>query len=415
MAMSPWLRYLRWMFATLLTTVALCGAFNTLVDPLGIFGTPRIPGFNATKPYLDHHRDLARWRAANRLCPTAGIFGNSRAEIGFDPEHPDFARLGLVAYNHAIPGTPINIALRQLHWLNDAGCKPKLVIVGVDFFDFLGAQPARMPPPAIPPAPRIDASVLAETVFSVTALLDSINTIAIQRASHPASLSPRGFNPLLNYVREVEQKGHYALFRQRAIENARNWTRKSPRIHPDNGSESVEYAGLDAFLHDTSMMGATVHVVIYPYHAQIRLMLERAGLGQLFTEWKASLLAAAERPRSANADIKVWDFSGVSPETTESIPAPGDRQTHLTYYWEAGHFKKTLGDRILDRILLDRPGFGQLLTPANLDGWLMEDRKRVTDLASKAPDLILEVDSLFTNAKPPQSTSINERRDKNQS
>lgn len=409
MLMSPWLRYLRWMLATLLATVALCGAFNVVIDPLGIFGTPRISGLNATKPYLDHHRDLARWQAARRLCPTAGIFGNSRAEIGFDPEHPGFAAHDLVAYNHAIPGTPINTALRQLHWLDHAGCKPKLVIVGVDFFDFLGAPPARVPPPAIPPAPRIDGSVLAETVFSVTGLRDSLTTIAIQHASHPATLSPRGFNPLLNYIPEVEQSGHYALFRQRALENLRNWTRKSPRIHPDNGVRSVEYAGLDAFLHDAATMGATVHVVIYPYHAQMRLMMERAGLGELFVEWKASVLAAAERARTGNAAIKVWDFSGISTETTEPIPAPGDRQTQLTYYWEAGHFKKALGDRILDRILMDRPGFGQLMTRASVDGWLVEDLRLVSDLASRPSGLIREVDSLFPGVSPRQSTSANQR------
>ncbi|MBS0510343.1 MAG: hypothetical protein JSR42_04030 [Proteobacteria bacterium] len=403
------------MFATLLATVALCGAFNVAVDPLGIFGTPRIAGFNATKPYLDHHRDLARWQAAHRLCPTAGIFGNSRAEIGFDPEHPGFATLGLVAYNHAIPGTPINIALRQLHWLDDADCRPKQVIVGVDFFDFLGAPPARVPPPAIPPAPRIDGSVFAETVFSVTGLRDSLNTIAIQHVSHPASLSPRGFNPLLNYIPEVAQTGHYGLFRQRAQENLRSWTRKSPRIHPDNGNQSVEYAGLEAFLQDAATMGATVHVVIYPYHAQIRLMMERAGLGQLFTEWKASVLAAAEHARSTNADIKVWDFSGISAETTEPIPAPGDRQTQLAYYWEAGHFKKALGDRILDQILLDRPGFGHLLTRTSVDRWLIEDQELVTDLASRPSGLIRDVDSLFPNTKPQQSTSASERRDRNPS
>lgn len=415
MLMSPWLRYLRWMLATLLATVALCGAFNVVIDPLGIFGTPRISGLNATKPYLDHHRDLARWQAASRLCPTAGIFGNSRAEIGFDPEHPGFAAHDLVAYNHAIPGTPINIALRQLHWLDHAGCRPKLVIVGVDFFDFLGAPPARVPPPAIPAAPRIDGSVLAETVFSVTGLRDSLTTIAIQHASHPATLSPRGFNPLLNYIPEVEQSGHYALFRQRALENLRNWTRKSPRIHPDNGVRSVEYAGLDAFLHDAATMGATVHVVVYPYHAQMRLMMERAGLGELFAEWKASVLAAAELARTANADIKVWDFSGISAETTEPIPAPGDRRAQLTYYWEAGHFKKALGDRILDRILMDRPGFGQPMTRASVDAWLVEDRRFVTDLASRPSGLIQEVDSLFPGISPRQSTSANQRSGRDQS
>jgi hypothetical protein len=51
-----WASYLRWMLATLVACVALVGAVNVFIDPLGIFGSPRIAGLSATKPHLDHHR-----------------------------------------------------------------------------------------------------------------------------------------------------------------------------------------------------------------------------------------------------------------------------------------------------------------------------------------------------------------------
>ena len=114
-------RYLRWMLATVVATVLLTGAFNLVVDPLDVVGAPSIAGFNAVKPYLDHHRELVRWRSALRHCPSAAVFGNSRAEIGVDPENPLFARQGLNAVNQAIPGTDATMTLRQLRWLQEIG------------------------------------------------------------------------------------------------------------------------------------------------------------------------------------------------------------------------------------------------------------------------------------------------------
>jgi len=395
MPSSIWRHYLFWMLATMLATVGLCGAFNAFIDPLGIFGSPRISGLNATKPYLDHHRDLTRWEATRQLCPTAGIFGNSRAEIGFDPEHPAFEQLGLVAFNHAIPGTSINTALRQLRWLQDIGCSPKVIILGVEFFDFLGSPPAPSTASPLPAAPRIDATVLGETVFSVTALRDSVTTIAIQYNRYPATLTSRGFNPLLNYIPEVERNGHYALFRQRAIENLKNWSKKSPYIYPAEGKRSVDHAGLEAFLHSATESRSTVHLVIYPYHGQLRLMMERADLGQIFSDWKALILKAANQTPAGTNAVKVWDFSRLNATTMEPIPAPNDRRTQLAHYWEAGHFKKALGDQLLDQILLDHPGFGIVLDQASLTAYLEEDQVQTQEALRQPSPLTREVDSLF--------------------
>ena len=43
-------------------------------------------------------------------------------------------------------------------------------------------------------------------------------------------------------------------------------------------------------------------------------------------------------------DVELWDFTGFSPYTAEQVPRPGDTRTELQWYWEAGHFKKSLGD-----------------------------------------------------------------------
>jgi hypothetical protein len=129
------LRYLKLVGYVAATLVAAAGAVNWAADPLAVFGTPRVSGLNARKPYLNHDRELARFALAHRHCKAtkaaatpaglAGIFGNSRAEIGFNPEHAAFARLNLKAFNHALGRLDAHVLIelwareRQLHSLLD--------------------------------------------------------------------------------------------------------------------------------------------------------------------------------------------------------------------------------------------------------------------------------------------------------
>ena len=385
---DPCRSYLWWFFVTTLASVLLAGAFNVIVDPLNIFGTPRLRGFNLVKPHLDHHRELTRWRQAQRQCPTAVILGNSRAEIGFDPEHPAFAQRGLNAVNQAVPGTDAVTAYRQLRWLQSIACMPKLVVLGVEFFDFLGNAPPRdLATLAAAPPPGLDAAVLAEVVFSLTSLGDAMATVALQHASYPATLTERGFNPLRNYLAEVAKSGHQALFRQRAVENAKMWARKPRQIHPAGAAQSEDAQAVQAILGMAQASGSQVHLVIYPYHAQMRLMMAQMGLSELFNDWKRDLVLvagqAAARPGARSGAVSVWDFSGLSPYTQEPIPAAADRLTALQYFWEAGHFKKALGDQVLSTLLGAPTGLGMRLDAQNLPAWLAQDQASMQRLLSE--------------------------------
>ena len=388
--------YLRWMLSTAALLVALVGLFNILVDPMGVFGSPRIAGLNAVKPHLDHDRELTHWIGAKRLCAKTGIFGNSRAEIGLNPASPSLLAHGLSGYDHAVPGRGAGLSYEQLKWLGEAGCMPGTIFLGVDFFDFLGAKAA----PAMnaldaEPAPRIDGNFVAQNVLSVTGLQDSIDTLAIQHARHPATLTERGFDPLDNYVVEVEHNGAYALFRQRAQDNIGHWGRQSPWIHPPGGGMSDTEQSADAFVARARAAGSKVYLVIYPYHAETRLIIERLGLGALFADWKKQMVDLASRHAAPGQAVEVWDFSGLSPRTLEAIPPPDDHRTQLQWFWEAGHFKPALGDVALARMLGDPNGFGIRLDTTNVDDWVARDRADVQALMATPSPLVAEVDSLL--------------------
>lgn len=397
---AVWQSYLRWMLCTVAITITTVGSINLFIDPLGVFRLPKAVGVNLIKPNLDHHRELTRYVNACRTITDTGIFGNSRAGIGFDPESPALATKGLQAYNHAIPGTGARTTYQQILWLQAADCLPKTVFIGVDFFDFLGgSNPRPLPTLVTSPAPKTDIRFFSESVFSISGLRDSISTLLVQKSKYAAILTNRGFNPLLNYIPEIAQNGHYAMFRQRAEENLKSLKRKPLRLSPIQGSLSDDASVTEASLARLASAGSTTYLIIYPYHAQLRIMIEQLGMGELFSEWKRLILGIAIRQSTDHGNVEVWDFSGISPETLEMIPVKGDYKTQLHFYWEAGHFKKELGDLALARVLGKPGNFGVKLNTSKLESWLAEDRKLMRTLLNTPSNLLTEVANVIETQK----------------
>jgi hypothetical protein len=122
--------------------------------------------------------------------------------------------------------------------------------------------------------------------------------------------------------------------------------------------------------------------------------MERLGRGALFSEWKKFVLDSAQAFSTQGHQVEVWHFSGIHPYTLEPIPEPKDRTTHLKFYWEAGHFKKALGDDVLSRIMREDACFGVRLRNVNTNNWLSEDRANLNRLLGTSSPLS-EVDDIL--------------------
>ena len=46
----------------------------------------------------------------------------------------------------------------------------------------------------------------------------------------------------------------------------------------------------------------------------------------------------------------LWDFGGYNSVTTDEVPPPENPSRSMRWYWDIGHYNKTLGDIIQDRI-----------------------------------------------------------------
>jgi hypothetical protein len=219
---------------------------------------------------------------------------------------------------------------------------------------------------------------------------------------YPASLTETGFNPMQDYVGIARREGYYAMFRQRNQENARNYVRGWKSIYPADGRPSPAFAAVGQIISAARDRRTAVRLVIYPYHAQTLVLFHQAGLWPAFEDWKRELVNLVENA-SEGSDIELWDFSSFLPYANERVPGRGDTASELRWYWEAGHFKKSLGDLLLAR-LFDARGidtrWGLRLTPQGVEEHLDALRVARDDYERTHPAERAELAALIAAANP---------------
>ncbi len=385
-------------FALLWANVALAAfvlvaVFNFVIDPYGL-RVPRWQGINELKHRPNRVIDDIKLASALRQEANALILGNSRADIGFDPRHAGMRQSALRPFNLAVPGSGLETAVRQLETLLAVGVSPRLVVVGIDFMDFLNDKPSAA-------ASKVDRMqdwqgrelhLNLESLFTLTALDESIATLQAQHAAYPATIRVDGFNPMRDYIGLARTDGYPALFRQRGLENAR---RLKAAKYPGDVRSVSTYAAMEQLLVLARARNIRMELAIYPYHAQFISLFRLYGLLPAFERWKMTLSEAVGQAAADGAPVRLWDFAVLDDRSAEAIPARSDLKADTVWYWEAGHFKSALGGLVLDRMLMDanpsRPGFGRLLAPGhsvevvNLDqrlsGLLLKRRDLAQDLA----------------------------------
>lgn len=371
--------------------VGLAALVNLVVDPYGIYNFGVKRGLNEIKPHAGANGIMAKAYQVQRVKPRTLVLGNSRAEVGFNPESRAWPQALQPVYNLALPGTGPITSLRYLEHAA-AVKKPVTVVLGVDFMDFLvreDAGPYRAEGKSLPMERRLlvtrsgrpnpdylqqRVEDFSATVLSLDALIHSISTVNAQHARTPADLTERGFNPMRDYEGIAKREGYHAMFRQRDQENARAYLRRPKNIYVGGKMSSPQLEVLRRIIAVCQEQNAELQMVIYPYHAHLLEIFHEAGLWPVFEEWKRALARiAAEANRSRDVSlVQLWDFSGYNAISVEPVPEPTDLTTATHWYWEAGHFKQELGDVMLQRMFaepdrLADAAIGVKLTPENVE------------------------------------------------
>ncbi|NWG39407.1 MAG: hypothetical protein HXY27_05515 [Hydrogenophilaceae bacterium] len=367
--------YLRYLSVAVLGLMAVALGVNWFVDPYGLH---RPYGATDWKPHAAAQGALVKPYQVLRQSPRTLILGNSRAEVGFDPEDGAWPQQLKPVYNLALPGTGVRVERRLFeHAIYNR--QVKSVLLGVDFMDFLMSADAVIPEPDWARRLLVAANGKpngtrwlhmlqdgAVTLASLDALIHSFDTIRQKGKSGVAQLTPAGFNPMHDYEVIAQDEGYYNLFRQRDVENLRAYQLRPKNLYLKGTASSPAFDDLSRILRGARDHGIQVQVVIYPYHAHLLEIFRLTGFWELFEDWKRGLVQRVTLEGRGHAVL--WDFSGYHAYAREAIPLPSDRKTQVKWYWEAGHFKKELGSEILKRLAgKGDPSFGVVLTPENIE------------------------------------------------
>ena len=360
-----------------------------------------VSGFNRIKSQASERAPLFKRMGVKRIRPASLVLGNSRAEIGFDPESPAWPESARPVFNLALPGAGIAAVADELaEALRSAS--PRLVVVGLDFLDFrvdpssdesFTAQPADSDP-------FRGLRDRATALLTLNALADSLATIRAQHQPYATSLTDTGFNPKRDYIGVSRREGYYAMFRQRDQENARAYVRGPKSVFQAGKRPAPAFDAVDNIIALARARGVALRLVLYPYHVHTLMLFQLTGLWPAYEDWKRELVERVDGARGT-MDVELWDFTGFSPYTVEQVPRPGDTRTELQWYWEAGHFKKSLGDLLLANMFDKRNNqeqWGRQLTGRNLDELLRQQREAREDYVRSHPDDVTALETLVAEA-----------------
>lgn len=399
--------------ALLLVTLTCAAAVNLTVDPYGVFGSPRVAGFNAQKAKASAYTPLVKAHQIERARPVTVLLGTSRVDIGLDPVHAAWPGQARPVYNYGLPEASILTMPQQLSHALQVGTL-RTAMVGLEFQDFLrgrlpdGHQPDEVESRFLALAQersqwrRIQQATIDSFTAAMTlgALLDSVGTVALQRSASAGDVTDAGLTSETPYSDLVRKDGHHDLFLQKDLGIVRA-RQHAARVLAGRQGDFAELAQLRALIELCRARGVELKLLIPPYHAHYLEIVDATGLWGRFEDWKRALVkVVAEYQAQPGPAISLWDFASYDEYTTEPVPAKGDRKTNMQWFWEPVHFKKALGDIMLARMLgQDSRDFGVELTAASVEPRLAAARQQQAAYRARLPAEAKAIAALVRTAK----------------
>ncbi len=386
------LKFIYFAQATALLLLGGCALVNWFFDPYSVWQnsawqSPTVRGINRAKPY----RNLAYGRLFKavdvaRIQPRTIFLGSSRTEYGLDPEHGAIA--AQPSYNLALAGADIYEAKRYFRHALVNQPDLQTVVIGIDFFMFNEFEDAL----DLFEDHRLEQSGLTvrdalNATLSLQALEFSRRTLAFNR-EHPDADSPYDANGLRSedYSLQHDQRYRDRPIPKRFEDSMRTYLEGSYREYQ---LSPTKLNHLRQIVEEASQAGVEVKIFISPSHAAQWEAVYAAGLWDEMERWK----------RAVSQIAPVWDFSTYNDITTEPI------QEEMQHYLDGSHYRRHIGDRILDRLFQDpaeakSDQFGVLITPRNIEfhlprlraqrqAWAIQNSafvRQVQQLASDRPD-----------------------------
>ena len=358
-------RYLAWLAQSFILSCSLTAFFNYLVDPYGLFGTPRIQGFNTIKPTASERVRITKPYMASAAGPVTVIAGNSRPELGLDPQSSCWSEGDKPVFNMGIPGADFQMQTEYAkHALIARGGKQ--VLLAVDFVDFLENTASLTTAPPSQKGPRsyagrldipgentdpwqrimLQAQDQLGALFSLNTLTDSISTVARQGSPFAPDRRTDGFNPGHDYEAIIRSEGQHVLFAQKNAELRTRLANPNLGLFRTGQQTSESFEALRDFLAWSLQRDIAVKLFINPYHADYHRIIAESGMSETYAQWTRWVSEIAD-----TAQVPLWDFNAQQFNLSEVPPGAGVRGDRIRWFWEPAHYTADLGELMLSKML----------------------------------------------------------------
>jgi hypothetical protein len=355
---------------TVVAVISLGGlaSFNLSMDPYAAFGFLRSTKLPQYAGGLG-----TRIGKAEQICTRTWdilLLGTSRVQMGLDPQHPAFT--GKRVYNAGLYGGDFTEIAHAGRVAMERGTKR--IILCVDLFSF-DAEKMSVPDarqsllnPAINPIEYNLANLL-----SINAAEQSLYTAENFLLHHPGDHYPFGlFNDPYLIQRHGRDdwvnQGFYELNISPHARAVRHW--RVGAAHLRELADFLDYA---------TRAGIAVDVVQLPMHAIVFERYAAENRWEMYDNWLRDVTKVVDGHNRAwpGSQIEFYDFCLHNALTTEAFPAAGATVTRMKWFWDPLHFKKELGNLVLDELMgqptveiAPREKFCEMISGQNIEAHL---------------------------------------------
>lgn len=405
--------YLAWFFAIVSFLLLVCALLNWYVDPYEFFNRPRIDGVNELKPTADTRVRYGKPYRVALLNPRTVIMGNSRPEMGLDPAYHCWPEKMSPVYNLAMPGIGLYQIYRNFQHAV-AVSDVEYLVLGLDFLFFTHAGEnedpytldtdqrnlthlSTLPDGSKNPFYRLErAKIFFQALFSLQAAIDSISTLRAQDEEFTSTINPDGYNPGETFSEIIANEGQQILFAQKNREIAGILV--GDKVLFQGGTSWSTSLEITKRILDVAKEHRIKTVLfINPRHADFLNLVEISGKWRLLEDWKRVMTQLVEQ-----YDVQLWDFHEFNPYTVASAPA--QKGQSLEGFWEPGHYRRALGNVMIDSIFGNQckktsPVYsGTPIDRENIEDHLSSLREQLKLYGEQHPDERQMMSELFKQA-----------------
>ncbi len=389
--------YLRTFFATLAVWLVGATLLNGLVDPFGAYqllgNDTSLDDYKKTRGSRIYKAEMITRHPCNTL-----ILGTSRA-FAFDTESPHWEN-GEV-YNAGLAAANVFETFHVFQFaLEHADVRRVLFCAEPNSFSNEVSYPDEFTLSRFDPD-RSEAAHHIDNLISLRTTLLSLKVVGDFAIDNRAQFSRLGNRNEFAKSRRHRTRSLFA--KQLALDVNSLAFMPYTRERLDLLRQMVE---------DCRSRDIEIIVVIPPYHALHLEAMWAVGQWETFESWKRDVVSLlADNPYNRGS---LWDFSGYNRFTTEPVPE-NDNRNAMQWYWESSHFKRTLGEKVIQRVTrgdsnLDTT-FGVRLTPGNIDRhlalvraerqrWLSDHRQEVDRVLETADHVLKRYNRVATRPTP---------------